>query len=594
MRNFRLAGEARLRRDAGESLPCFPTDRWDYDETNSDAAAFRGWVFQDSDVYKWLEAVGYVLAQNEAPALHRAAQEAIELICNAQMADGYLDTFYIINNPNARFTNLKDKHELYCFGHLCEAAISYTSATGEKMLLDTACRFADLLCGTFGKTGRAGYPGHPIAEMALVRLYEATHRQRYLDLASFFVRTRGEQPFFFDTERGTKTDGYSYRYNQAHLPCSQQYEAVGHAVRGVYLYSGMADVARLTDDDGLLAACDSLFQSISQQKMYITGGIGATADGEAFSFPYDLPNDTAYAETCAAIGLFFFAYRMLRICPDSRYADCAERALYNGALSGMSQDGKRFFYVNPLSVYPTACHADSRLAHVKTIRQPWFGCACCPPNLARLTVSVGRYCVTEHESTVFLHLYAAGQYKTANGILTVQTDFPEGETVTVSTDRSESMQIALRVPDWTEAPEYTQTPYKMENGYAYFSVSSDVPLHVRFPMPIRLMRAHTSVREDIGKAAVQRGPFVYCLEEADNGKNLHLLSVAKSPNFKLDGETITADGFRLAEDAQNALLYSEYNAFQKCKLRLRFVPYYTWNNRGEGEMLVFVPMDGGF
>lgn len=342
---------------------------------------FYGFVFQDSDFYKWIEAVGYSLMLHPDAELEATADEAIEIVAKAQQPDGYLDTYYILNGQDQIFTNLRDFHELYCLGHLIEAAIAYYQATGKDRLLQVACRYADYAASKLGagEGKKRGYPGHEIAEMALIQLYEVTGEKRYLELARFFINERGQRPYYFDIEHpeGIKPgdDSLRYSYHQAHLLVREQTEAVGHAVRAVYLYSGMAELARVDEDDSLLKACQTLWDSITRRKMYITGGIGGTHIGESFSFDYDLPSDTAYAETCASIGLIFFAGRMLQLEPDAGYADVMEKALYNGVLSGIALDGKSFFYVNPLSVDPVACHKDERKAHVQPVRQKWFGCA---------------------------------------------------------------------------------------------------------------------------------------------------------------------------------------------------------------------------
>ena len=334
------------------------------DPAHPDPDAFYGFVFQDSDFSKWIEAVGYSLAQHPDSELEATADAAIDIVCNAQLDNGYLDTYYILNGMDRAFTNLKDHHELYCLGHLVEGAVAYYQGTGKDKLLKAACRFADYVDSVFGRDeGKLrGYPGHEIAEMALVRLYETTGERRYLDQARYFVTERGCSPLYFEAEdrRRAELDGTAiepnmnlpkpYAYYQAHEPVVEQTEAVGHAVRAAYFYSGVADVARLTGDSDLLAACDRLWRNIVDRKLYITGGIGGTHIGEAFSYDYDLPNDTAYSETCAAIALAFFARRMLQIRPVSEYADVMELALYNTVLAGMAMDGKSFFYVNPLEV----------------------------------------------------------------------------------------------------------------------------------------------------------------------------------------------------------------------------------------------------
>ena len=325
----------------------------------------HGFVFQDSDASKWLEGVAYSLLSHPDPELERKADEAVETMIAAQQPDGYLNTYYTITAPDRRFTNLRDNHELYCLGHMIEAAVAYHRATGKTALLEAAERYADLADRTFGPEPekKHGYPGHPEAELALIRLFAHTGNERYLRLARYFVDARGREPLYFREEERLNGNGryyfadgpLGYAYCQADKPVLEQQEAEGHAVRAMYLYSAMADLARLTGDPGLRAACRRLWDSVTERRMYITGGIGSSPYGEAFTFDYDLPNDTAYAETCAAIGLVFFARRMLLLEPEGKYADVMERALYNCVLSGMQLDGRSFFYVNPLEVWPENC-----------------------------------------------------------------------------------------------------------------------------------------------------------------------------------------------------------------------------------------------
>lgn len=575
---------------------------------------FYGFVFQDSDFYKWIEAVGYSLTQHPDPQLESTADGAIDIVCAAQQEDGYLDTYYILNGKDRIFTNLRDHHELYCLGHLLEGAVSYYQATGKDKLLKAASRYADYVAAYFGpEEGKCkGYPGHEIAEMALVRLYETTQESKYLDLAKYFIDERGKQPYYFDKEHPEEVkknpNGLRYAYNQAHLPVREQDEAVGHAVRAVYLYSGMADIARLTEDDTLFDACKRLWDNMVQKKLYITGGIGGTHMGEAFSFNYDLPNDTAYAETCASIGLVFFARRMLEICPDVQYADVMEQALYNTVLAGMALDGKSFFYVNPLEVLPEACHKDERKFHVKPVRQKWFGCACCPPNLARLISSIGAYAFTEKEDTLFVHLYMGSTLKKMVGEREVQvrvdSQMPwDGEVAVTVEAKGTEFVLAMRIPGWCEGA-YTmegaeQDEVSVKDGYLYvkkaWGESDTVKLH--FAMPVRLVEADERVREDAGRVAVMRGPVVYCLEAVDNGENLHLLEVEPEAEARVsDGEicgnqvkVVLMEGYRVVDTAKKeGELYHVYKKKERKPVELRFVPYYTWANRGENEMEVWV------
>ena len=577
---------------------------------------FYGFVFQDSDFYKWVEAVGYSLIQHPDAELEATADQAIEIVAAARQPDGYLDTYYILNGQDQIFTNLRDFHELYCLGHLIEGAIAYFQATGKDRLLQVACRYADYAASKLGEGEgkKRGYPGHEIAEMALLQLYEVTGEPRYLELCRFFINERGRRPYYFDFEHPEDVkpgdDSLRYSYHQAHLPVREQTEAVGHAVRAVYLYSGMAELARVDGDDSLLKACRTLWDSTTGKKMYITGGIGGTHIGEAFSFDYDLPSDTAYAETCASIGLIFFAGRMLQLEADVRYADVMEKALYNGVLSGIALDGKSFFYVNPLSVDPVACHKDERKAHVQPVRQKWFGCACCPPNLARLISSVGRYAYTSTEDTLYIHLYIGSNLKlqTPAGEVTVKvrSNFPYNGKVSIQVGgqgaASGKWTLALRIPGWCKdwkSSGFSVEDARLEKGYLYITREwkPDETLELDFPMEVRLMQANPHVRETEGQLAVTRGPVVYCLEEKDNGSNLHLLALSygaktRTEPFSIEGEqfpAILADGWREKQqpDAENGL-YCEAAPVEYEPVELKFVPYYTWANRGENEMTVWV------
>lgn len=583
LENFKKASIIVENMKKGVKPPKYPADRWHYDES-APKNAFHGWVFQDSDVYKWLEAVAYSLVNHPDDDLQRKADKCIDLICSAQLENGYLDTLYIINNQDKIFTNLKDYHELYCFGHLAQAAIAYYDATGNKKLFDAACRFADLICDTFGENKIKGYPGHEIAEMALVGLYRATGDEKYLKTAEFFVDERGKKPYYYDLVLGKKTVNDNYFYNQAHIQPKYQTEAVGHAVRGVYLYSGMADVARETGDDELLAACEKIFDNIRSKKMYITGGIGATVDGEAFSFNYDLPNDLAYSETCASIGLVFFAMRMSAINPDSKYADVAERALYNTILSGMSEDAKRFFYVNPLEVLPEASHKDSRKAHIKPVRQKWFGCACCPPNLARLISSLGEYCFSESRDTFYIHQYVGANIDAQNADVCVKSSYLTDGGVKIKINPKKSMRLALRIPSWCKNYKIS-APYEIKKGYAYIDVNGETKINASFELKPRFVACTSNVRANVGKVALCRGPVVYCIEGVDNGADLQQLIVNADSDFSESGDCITVNGLR--EKAHESLYY-DYEKPTYEKTKIKFIPYRKWGNRGENEMCVFV------
>ena len=583
--NFKKAAAVVAALKNGESVPVYPVDKWQYTDDNCADGAFHGWVFQDSDAYKWIEAVAYSLINYADPDLQKKADEVVDLICSAQLENGYLDTLYIINNRDEIFTNLRDFHELYCFGHLAEAAVAYYHATGNRRLLDAACRFADLICSTFGADKIRGYGGHEIAEMALVKLYEETGEQRYLDTAEYLVTERGCKPYYFDIEQGKPShEGEYYHYNQAHRPLAEQDEAVGHAVRGVYFYSGAADVAKYKNNAEIYTACKNIWNNIENKKLYITGGIGSTVDGEAFTFDYDLPNDLAYSETCASIGLIFFARRMNELSLFANYGDVAERALYNTVLAGMSEDGKSFFYVNPLEVNPEASAKDSRKRHIKPVRQKWFACACCPPNLARLISSVGEYAFGENDNTFFVHQYIGASVKSNLAEVKLASDYTISGSVSVSVKPRGKMTLALRIPSWCDGFELSEN-YRTENGYALIEIDGDTTVDIRFNNKAKLIKCSNRVRANVGKAAVMKGPFVYCAESVDNGENLQLLVLDSSTEFLPDGEFLIADGFREKEQDE---LYSAYvpTITSPCKIKLH--PYYRWGNRGENEMQVYL------
>lgn len=576
---------------------------------------FEGCVFQDSDVAKWLEAVGYTLIWNKDEKLERMADEVIDLIVMAQRPDGYMDTYYIINGLDKRWTDLKDNHELYCAGHMIEAGIAYYEGTGKRKLLDAVIRLADCVDRTFGAEPEKlhAYPGHEIIEMALVRLYHLTREKRYLKLAEYFINERGKKPLYFEKERQQynnrdywRNGVLEYRYYQADRPVREQQEAEGHAVRAVYLYSGMTAVAKEVEDESLWRASSRLWDNVTRKQMYITGAIGSSEYGEAFSFDYDLPNDLVYGETCASIGLIFWARRMLEVQPKSEYADIMERALYNTCLSGVSLDGTRFFYVNPLEVDPKACKKNQQKHHVATTRQAWFACACCPPNLARLFASIGKYAVTLRKNGMYIHLYIGGtiQDDTDETMFHIRSGLPWDGTVeiTFEGEKKEEFDLALRVPEWAG-----EVHFWLNEQEVRVKPESDGYVHIRrawnhndkvtmvCTMPVRINYANPKVSADVGKVALSRGPIIYCLEEKDNGEGLQriFLNTNVQPqiiqNHEFDGAVlIMAEGKRLSEEGWEDCLYASEMAQKYEKQELQFIPYYLWNNRGEGEMTVWV------
>lgn len=574
---------------------------------------FEGCVFQDSDVAKWLEAVGYVLIWKKDEVLEKMADEAIDIIRRAQQPDGYLDTYYIINGLEKRWTNLTDNHELYCAGHMIEAGIAYYHGTGKRTLLDVVCRLADCIDSTFGaEEGKIhAYPGHEIIEMALVRLYEVTREERYLKLAEYFINERGKEPLYFREEQKKNQvpfywehSLFQYQYYQAGKPVREQTTAEGHAVRAVYLYSGMTDVARETGDESLMDAVRTLWEDVTKRQMYLTGAVGSSTYGESFTFPYDLPNDEIYGETCASIGLAFWAKRMLMTELNAEYADVLERVLYNGCISGMSRDGTRFFYVNPLETDPEACRKDQRKKHVAVERQKWFSCACCPPNLARLLASIGNYICSAGEDMMAFHLYIAGEAElpSGNARIRIESRLPwEGQVRMKFEGSAGEYTIALRIPGWCREYSLAVNGEKIcaepEKGYLYLRRNwkdQDI-LELNLAMQAERNYAHPKVKYDLGKTAVTRGPLVYCLEEADNGRGLSRCflpaesQLTEQPGrIEAEGVDVEAQGLKLCDDSWEGTLYRFERPESYTEQRLHFVPYYLWNNRGIGEMTVWV------
>lgn len=582
---------------------------------------FQGFVFQDTDLAKWLEAVAYSLAYEPNAELEEKADKMIELIGKAQEENGYLNTYFSINAPGKQFKNLKEGHELYTTGHMIEAAVAYYKVTGKDAFLNIMKKNADLICDVFHTDKyENAIPGHEEIELALVKLYEVTKEKKYLDMAMDFVNRRGTEPNYLYEESSHEdyidvwhvNGEYLKDYGQSHLPVRMQNTAEGHAVRAVYLFSAMADLAHAYKDEELFAACETLYENITQKRMYITGGIGSSGILERFTVDYDLPNDSNYSESCASIGLAMFARRMAQITGDAKYIDTMERALINTVLSGVSMDGKRFFYVNPLEVWPDNCKANTSMEHVKPVRQKWFACACCPPNIARTLASLGEYAYfcDRTEGALYVNMFVGGNIDTSLSseavTIDVKTEFPwNGRTMIKVAPKNNSNAIGtmyIRIPEYADNYRILVNGKEIElvniKGYARVEILLDEAkdIEVLFDMPALVMNANPMVRENVGKIAIVKGPIVYCLEEADNGKNLSGLYIdTKEPLKELfDAEllggvmTILADGvFVKNSDWTDGKLYAPRPvSFEKTKLK--FVPYCNWGNRKEGEMAVWV------
>ncbi len=571
---------------------------------------FYGMVFQDSDVAKWLEAVAYSLSIKPDTSLEKRADEVIAVIAKAQQVDGYLNTYFTIKEPEKRWTNLHECHELYCAGHMMEAAVAYYKTTGKDTLLNVMERMSDHIEKRFVTERREGIPGHQEIEIGLMKLYHATGKEKYLKLALHFINERGRDPEYFIHEtdnRGWKhesMDPYNTKYNQSYAPVREQRTAEGHSVRAVYMYTAMADLAKESRDDGLYEACRAIWDNIVNKKMYITGGIGSNAEGEAFTIDYDLPNDSVYAETCASVGLIFFAKKMLDLEPSNRYADVMERALYNGVISGMQLDGKRFFYVNPLEVNPGISGELFGFKHVLPERPSWYQCACCPPNVARFLTSLGSYAWSEDHDTIYSHLHIGGTAECSNAIITVESKAPwEGNVTYIINPKGANKEFALsiRIPSYADAAVFNLNGKKISDeldireGYCYIKRvwEANDTLQLLYNMPVKRIYTNTLVRENIGCVALQRGPIVYCFEEKDNGPKLQELRIKKEEKIIVgDYEPGTLGGIvplqmKGLRVYSNNELYFE-GEFMQREVELTAIPYYAWGNRGLGQMRVWM------
>ncbi len=560
---------------------------------------FYGMVFQDSDAAKWLEAAAYSLADFPDKELEARADELIAKIAAAQDDDGYLNTRFTIEDRDKRWTNLLEGHEMYCSGHLFEAGAAYYEATGKRELLDVCLKNAEHIYNRFVLDGKEGFPGHPEIELALMKLYRVSGDDRCLALAKHFIDVRGVDRDFYKKERDARSwtvwdnNAEDGDYQQSGRPVREQSEATGHAVRAVYLYTAMADLAAETVDGELAAACERLWENITQKKLYVTGGIGSTVIGEAFSVDNDLPSDTAYCETCASIGLMFFASRMLEARPDGRYADVMEQAFYNTVLAGMALNGKSFFYVNPLECVPGISGKAATHRHTLTTRPGWYACACCPPNAARTIMSIGKYAYGESADTAFCHLFMAGEVSFKNGLrLGCETEYPFEMKVRYSV--SGAGRLAVRLPRWSKNTVLTvngsPAEHTVRDGYAYLTVSEGDRVELTLDESPRLVYAAERIPELSGKACVCRGPLVYCFEGCENGGDVLSLRLTG----ELSAETTEGVGgfpamrVKALRSAGSEELYSSVPP-TLTETTATAIPYFCRANRGETEMRVWLP-----
>ena len=570
----------------------------------SDTYKVEGFSFDDTDVYKTIEGASYSLQTYPDKKLQKYIDSVLVIVAGAQEPDGYLYTARTMNPKHPHNWAGKERwvavenlsHEFYNLGHMIEGAVAHYQATGKRNFLDIAIKYADCVCREIGNgpQQKKYVPGHQIAEMALVKLYMVTGDKKYLDQAKFFLDTRG-----YTSRKDT--------YSQAHKPVVEQDEAVGHAVRAVYMYSGMADVAAITGDSSYIKAIDKIWDNIVSKKIYITGGIGAHHAGEAFGNNYELPNLSAYCETCAAIGNVYMNYRLFLLHGDAKYFDVLERTLYNGLISGVSLDGGSFFYPNPLS------------SNGKYSRKPWFGCACCPSNVSRFIPSLPGYVYAVKNDQVYVNLYLSNKAELKVDkkkiLLEQETGYPwNGDIRLKITQGNQDFTMKLRIPGWVRGnvlpgdlysyADNQKPAYQVSvNGQTvesdvndgYLSIArkwkkGDV-VEVHFDMIPRIVKANPKVEADHGRVAVERGPIVYCAEWPDNRFNVHSILLNQHPQFKVTDKPELLYGIRqITTDAQ-ALSYDKAGKLVTKDVELTLIPYYAWAHRGEGDMEVWLPID---
>ena len=547
---------------------------------------FQGYFFNDSDVYKWVEAAAFSIAGMRNEGLLSLVKHVVDVIVAAQEDDGYLDTYFTFDRKKERWTNLRDMHELYCAGHFMQAAIALYRATGESKALNAACRLADHILNIFGQGRREGTPGHPEVEMALVELYRTTGKREYLELAKSFLDNRGKGIV-----------GGSQNLID-HLPFRKLTEITGHAVRSLYLNCGAADIYMETGELELLRTLETIWRNFTERRMYLTGGAGARYDGEAFGADYELPNRMAYAETCAAIASAMWNWRMFLITGEGRFFDIVELALYNGALSGISLDGESYFYVNPL-----ADRGEHR-------RQKWFECACCPPNIARLIASLPGLCYSLSEEGVWVNIYAKSVANIELGgkplVIEQRTEYPWNGEVELVLDPEEEREfpIFLRIPGWCRGASVrvdggVESTEACPGSYLRLHRPWNVGdrIYLKLPMPVEKLESNPNVEGNLGRVALRRGPIVYCVEQVDNpGFDAWDLVITSSSEIEaiwqgsllngivvLKGDAVVSDS-----DWSSGMLYKPSSKPSPRQVEFMAIPYYAWANRQKGPMLVWL------
>ena len=561
----------------------------------------EGIYYDDSDVYKAIEAIAYSLKNHPNEKLEKHTDEWIDKIAAAQLPDGYLNTYYILNGIGNRWTDM-EKHEDYCAGHLVEAGIAYYNTTGKRKLLDVAIRFIDHIDSTFRKNNRNWVSGHQEIELALMRLYHPSQQKKYLELAEWFLEQRGH-----GYGKGVIWDQWNDpEYCQDKIPVKQQTEITGHAVRAMYMYTGAADVAAVTNNIGYVNAMNKIWEDVVYRNMYITGGIGAQGKNEGFGVDYDLPNESAYCETCASVGMVLWNQRMHMLTGDAKFIDILERSLYNAALDGLSLTGDRFFYGNPLA---------SKGSHQ---RREWFGTACCPSNIARLVASLGNYIYSYNNNSIWVNLFIGSDAKISlqsqSMSLVMQTDYPwQGNVVIgISEAPKKLVNVKLRIPGWLKevAPgnlyHYTnrvtgnlrilvngkQITYREENGYAVISRAwkKGDNIQMEIPMAVRTINSRAELKQNDQRVALQYGPLVYCVEGKDNNGKAWNFIVPTETKWEVNYEPDLLGGVNaISFDALVMVPSENGKAASMVSKPIKAIPYFSWNNRGPGEMQVWLP-----
>ena len=574
--------------------------------------------FDDTDIYKTIEGASYSLALYPDAKLEAYIDSLIVIIGNAQEPDGYLYTARTIDPAAVHSWSGKERwekerelsHELYNAGHLYEAAVAHFMATKKKNLLNIALKNADLVCSVFGPDKKHVAPGHEVVEMGLVKLYRVTGKKEYLATAKFFIEERGH----FTGYDAKSTDPWKNgAYWQDNIPVVQQEEAEGHAVRAGYLYSAMADVAALTGDDSLLHAIDKIWENMVQKKYYVQGSVGAIGDGERYGKNYELPNATAYNETCAAIASVYWNYRMFLLHGDAKYIDVLEKTLYNGLISGIGLDGKSFFYTNAMQITHNFKHAD-----IEFERSGWFECSCCPTNLVRLIPSIPGYVYAQKDENVYVNLFINGKANLTIHNQTVQitqqNNYPwdGGLVFTLDPASADNFAMKIRIPGWamnqavpSDLYSFTDqsnqktiikvngqpVAYTIELGYAVINRSwkKGDKIEMLLPMEVRTVSANEKLTDDIGKVALQRGPLMYCAEWVDNHGKAANLIIPNNTKFTTQFQPALLHGVKVLTAEVPAVIVANGNSISTVKQKLTAIPYYSWANRGQGEMMVWFP-----